>query len=149
MMYGAALLYNYLLAEKDKREELVSKYIKDLDQWHEMVQVRQGALHDWDQADFWSLVTTHGRVPIQTRQFVQRWITILLSEGEIPRIEKDKRAREVIRRREIILKGGRSRFKSKQHRELWGGAAGNFQMDYRWWVTTRIANDIIEGLQRK
>ncbi len=147
VMYGAALLYNYLLAEKDKREELTAKYIEDLDQWHEMVQMRQDALHDWDQADFWSLVTTHGRIPIQTKQFVQRWMSILLSGKDIPRIEKDKKAREVIRRREIILKGGRSRFKSKQHRELWGGAAGNFQMDYRWWVTKRIANDIIEGLQ--
>ena len=146
-MYGAALLYNYLLAEMDKREELVSKYTEDLDRWHAMVQMREDVLHDWDTAAFWSLVTAHGRIPAPTQHFVRRWLSIVLGEKDIPRIEEDKRARDVIRKREIFLKGGRSRFKSKQHRELWGGAAGNFQMDYRWWVTKRIANDIIEGLQ--
>ena len=147
VMYGAALLYNYLLAEMDKREELVSKYTEDLDQWHAMVQMRQDVLHDWDKAAFWSLVTAHGRIPAQTQHFVRRWLSILLGERRIPRIEEDKKARDLIRKREISLKGGRSRFKSKQHRQLWGGAAGNFQMDYRWWVTKRIANDIIEGLR--
>jgi hypothetical protein len=146
IMYGAALLYNYLLAEKDKREELVSKYKKDLDEWYEIVSMNHRALQNWDLTAFWSLVTTHGRTPITTQQFVRRWINIMLEKGKLSRIEGDDRARRSIREREVYLKGGRSRFRSKRHRELWGGASGNFQVDYRWWVTRRIVNDIVEGL---
>ena len=148
IMFGAALLYNYLLAEKDKREELVSKYKEDLDAWYEIVSLNQRALNDWDLAAFWSLVRAHGRIPIQTQQFVTRWINVSYKGGTIARVEKNKKAREVIRIRETYLKGGRSRFKSKRHRELWGGASGNFQVDYRWWVTKRIVNDIIRGLEK-
>jgi hypothetical protein len=142
------LLYNYLLAEKDKREELVSEYRAVLDQWHQMVSQNQQAFYKWDQTAFWSLVSKRGRIPIPTQQFVRRWVNIILEKGIVPRIEKDDRARRAIREREMYLKGGRSRFKSKRHRELWGGASGNFQVDYRWWVTKRILNDIIQGLGR-
>jgi hypothetical protein len=47
----------------------------------------------------------------------------------------------------VFLKRGRSRFRSKQHRQLWGGSAGSFQLDFRWWVARRLANDIIRGLK--
>ena len=145
LMYGAALLYNYLLAEKDKRLEVEIKHEADLVNWHEMVSGREHEFHAWALKDFWSLILGNERIPIQTRQFVNRWFKILLEGKKIPRIEKDKKACQLVRSREMLLKGGRSRFKSKSHRELWGGASGNFQMDYRWWVTKRIVDDIIAG----
>ena len=114
--------------------------------WHDMVSVRLQDFHEWDQAAFWALVTKHGRIPPPTQSFVRRWINTLLRGKDLPRIEKDKKARSLVRSRERTLKGGRSRFTSKSHRELWGGAAGNFQLDFRWWVTKRLVNDIIDGL---
>jgi len=147
LIYGAALLYNYLLAELDKREELIEAYEPELARWHDMISVRLGDFHQWDQAAFWTLVTKHGRIPAQTQSFVRRWINKLLGGKDLPRIEKDKKARSLVRSREKTLKGGRSRFTSKQHRDLWGGAAGNFQLDFRWWVTKRLVNDIIDGLR--
>ncbi len=147
LIYGAALLYNYLLAEVDKREELIEAYEPELDRWYDMISVRLRDFQKWDQAAFWTLVTKHGRIPAQTQSFVRRWINTLLGGKDLPRIEKDKKARRLVRSREISLKRGRSRFKSKQHRELWGGAAGNFQLDFRWWVTKRLVNDIIDGLR--
>lgn len=146
-IYGAALLYNYMLAEMDGREELMPGYERQLEEWYEIILQRRKTILAWDLSEFWSLLRAEGRIPVPTQQFVQGWIRILQAGSGIPRIESHNDARNLIRRRERFLKRGRSRFDNKNLRELWGGAAGNFQMDYRWWVTKRLVNDIIHGLR--
>lgn len=146
-IYGAALLYNYMLAEMDGREELMPGYERQLEEWYEMVSQRRKAYMMWDLPEFWSLIRSEGRIPVPTQQFVQGWVGILQAGSKTPRIEGLNKARNLIKRREQFLKRGRSRFDNKNLRELWGGAAGNFQMDYRWWVTKRMVNDIILGLR--
>jgi len=64
-----------------------------------------------------------------------------------PDIEDSKSARKLVQDREVLLRRGHSRLLSKQRRELSGGSAGSFQLDFRWWVARRLANDIIRGLK--
>ncbi len=145
-MYGAALLYNYLLAEMDDREEWMDIYESEMDAWRETIESSRTSFLEWEREAFWRLVTDHGSILLLTRQFVQRWLDLLLEQGTTPRIQESKEARDLVRKREMYLKRGRSRFESKPHRELWRGASGAFQLDFRWWVAKRLTNDIIEGL---
>ena len=146
VIYGAALLYNYMLAEMDGGDELMPGYGKQLDEWYEIMSRRRSALLEWDQTAFWSLIKENGRIPIPTQQFVRQWTANLLAGSETPRIEIHRKSRKLVKDRERFLKRGRSRFENRSLRELWGGAAGNFQMDFRWWVAKRLVNDIIVGL---
>jgi hypothetical protein len=72
----------------------------------------------------------------------------VLDAEHYAQIESHQAARRLVRKREEFLKGGRSRFLSKPHREMWSGASGAFQLDYRWWIAKRLVNDIIDGLGR-
>ena len=146
-MYGAALLYNYLLAEMDGRDQLIDVYGEEIEAWREMILIRMKSFLAWDREAFWGLVTAHGRIPIPTRQFVRRWLNLVLADGQVLQIVEAKPARELVRIREMSLKRGRSRFLSERHRELWGGASGSFQLDFRWWVGKRLSSDIILGLR--
>jgi len=146
-MYGAALLYNFMLAQLDGRSERADEYRAELQSWRGELQARRGEFLAWDQQRFWQLIGRHGLIPIPTRQFVDAWLRLILETSETPRVEDSESARGLVRRRETYLKRGRSRFTSKRHRELWGGASGSFQLDFRWWVARRLANDIIEGLR--
>ncbi len=146
VMYGAALLYNYLLAELDQREELLEQYRQDLDQWRQLLLEREKVFASWDRTEFWSLVQAQGRIPVLSKQFINCWIDSVMKLRSSFLIESDQEARKLVQEREIYLKRGRSRFHSQRHREMWGGSAGNYQLDFRWWVARRISNDIIVGL---
>jgi hypothetical protein len=143
IMFGAALQYNFMLAELDQREELHEQYRKDLDQWRELLSERNKAFTTWNLDEFWSLVYDYGRVPILSQQFVNGWIDLVMTMKSDRSIESDEGARKLVREREIYLKRGRSRFHSQRHREIWSGSAGSYQLDFRWWVARRISNDII------
>ena len=47
--------------------------------------------------------------------------------------------------REKKKKKGRARFTNQRTLDLWGGASGTNQLDFRWSNATVIANDIIQG----
>ena len=64
-------------------------------------------------------------------------------------IMKDKVARNLIRSREIRLKGGRSRFTNPRALDQWTGAAGLSRMNYRWPTVTRFIRDLHDGLDGK
>jgi hypothetical protein len=146
-MYGAALLYNYLLAEIDDRGDLADAYRADIDGWRDMLEGRRKSFQKWDVSAFWNLVVTHGRIPSLTRHFVNQWLGLVMGNGRVPDVIESKSAKKLVQDREVFLKRGRSRFLSKQHRQLWGGSAGSFRLDFRWWVARRLANDIIRGLK--
>jgi hypothetical protein len=145
-MHGAALLYNLMLAELREDEERVVEYRTRLDRWRAMLTARHAALACWDRNAFWALVTKARHVSGPTHSFVGAWLDLLLSGPAVPDVSDHKSARRLVREREIRLKRGRSRFESPRHLEMWSGAAGTAQLNYRWPVANRIANDIIRGL---
>lgn len=145
-MHGAALLYNLMLAELCAYEALVSEYRDLLGEWRAELMTRAAHLRNWDRSAFWSLMTDTGRIPGLTQAFVNDWLDLLLSGPSIPHLAEHEEARRLVREREVWLKRGRSRFESPRHLELWSGAAGVYQLDYRWFVARRITNDILRGL---
>ena len=147
-MYGAALLYNLMLAELQRVDDLVEIYQEEIEAWRGELEIRTAELGIWDQGGFWKLVTHNARIPPMTRRFVDAWLRVLLSSRKPPDIAVHGEARALVRDRETWLKRGRSRFESQRHLEMWSGAAGAARLDYRWPVAHRITNDILCGLVR-
>lgn len=146
MMYGAVLLYNLMLAELSQPADPVEKYKTDLEAWREALEIRSAELVAWDRNVFWELVTRKARIPIPTRRFVSDWLNVLLAGEQFPDLANCQEARALVRDREVWLKRGRSRFESQRHLEMWSGAAGIAQLEYRWSIARRITNDILHGL---
>ena len=147
-MQGAALLYNLMLAELQRVDDLVEIYQEEIEAWRGELEIRAAELAIWDQGDFWKLVTHNARIPPMTRRFVDAWLRVLLSSRKPPDITVHGEARALVRDREVWLKRGRSRFESQRHLEMWSGAAGVARLNYRWPVAHRITNDILHGLVR-
>jgi hypothetical protein len=148
-IYGAALLYNFMLAELEDIEEWVEAYRQDLSAWCEEMQGASPRLMAWDRRAFWEKLHQHGRIPYLSERFVSTWFALILDAGEIPEIMDSDTARGLVREREQRLKRARSRFRSERHRHMWSGAAGAYRLDYRWRIARRIAADILRGLGRE
>jgi hypothetical protein len=150
VMHGAALLYNLMLGEKSGREDEVTKYRDELVEWSENIQSRKAALGRWDRRDFWETVVSEGvRIPLRTRRFVDRWIDLVLESEDVAALSTDEMARSLIYDREVALKQNRARLQNQRALELWSGAAGAGQLDYRWSaVVNRIVNDILLGMEK-
>ncbi len=147
-IYGAALLYNFLLSKKIEDDALSDSYLEDLKRWHDELSSRERTLKQWDQKSFWSLTKSINSIPLRTERFVNQWLGMLFENGKIAKPEKNKKMHALIEDRERDLKGSRSRFANQRHLEIWTGAASAGQIDYRWRVVRGIVNDILAGLKK-
>ncbi|TEU17698.1 MAG: hypothetical protein E3J21_07760 [Anaerolineales bacterium] len=149
VMHGAALLYNLMLGEKSGREGEITEYRDKLAEWSENIRSRKAALGRWDRRDFWETVVSEGaRIPLRTRRFVDRWIDLVLESEDVAALSTDEMAQSLIYDREVALKQNRARLQNQRALELWSGAAGAGQLDYRWSaVVNRIVNDILLGME--
>jgi hypothetical protein len=148
-IHGAALLYNLLLARARDVDDLIEGYETDLAAWAAAVEARRDDLTRWhaDMGAFWSLAPlVLGRVPRRTRIFVEEWLRLVFAGPGPGRIGQDATAEDLLRRREAQLKGKRSRLENRRARELWRGASGTRQLDYRWFIGSRMIADIRTGL---
>ncbi|MBI3969914.1 MAG: hypothetical protein HY332_01375 [Chloroflexi bacterium] len=145
MMWGAALLYNLMLARLAERPELVEDYEQWLAVWSSMIEERQDALRAWDRSRFWDIVASGGaRVTPTTRAFAGAWMErALLAPGEMA---ASLPAQRLIHDRERALKRGQARLDNRRALENWGGAAGSAQLTFRWPVAQRKVDDILTGL---
>lgn len=148
VMHGAALLYNLMLGEKSNRKDDIAKYRDELVNWSKTVQSRKAALTRWQRRDFWEAVVSEGaRIPLRTRHFVDCWIDLVLESEDVATLSTDEMARSLIYDREVALKRNRARLQNQRALELWSGAAGAGQLDYRWGVVDKIINDILKGIE--
>ena len=85
------------------------------------------------------------RVSTRTWQFVDAWLKLALSPSTASQIKSNTSARELIHRRETSLKGNLARLDNLRALELWNGAAGTGQLDYRWRQASTIIADILSG----
>ncbi len=146
-MHGAALLYNLMLAEKRGDEDLIGEYRAGFAEWAAMVEARGQALRDWSVEAFWTMVRRENpRIPMPVQEFSSHWIRCIQAERTPLKLMEDARVRDLVADRERRLKGPRARLFSPAHLELWGGASGAGQNDYRWGITRTIARDILQGL---
>lgn len=132
-MHGAALLYNLLLGEAKPGGEHIGHYREQLDQWAGNLLARRSAFATWNRTDFWQLVlTSGGRTPLRTRQFVDGWLDLVFGQSGIANVAESLVARALITDRERQLKRRRARIGNARAIETWSGAAGSAQLDYRW-----------------
>ncbi|QDU96259.1 DUF6361 family protein [Lignipirellula cremea] len=147
-MHGAQLLYNLILAEHRAWQEKIDLYRKDLSAWGQRISRRMDILRDWDRREFWRIVyQSNPRVSSRARSFIQTWIDLATTALDLNAIADSKAARQLVENREVQLKGGLARVRSKRARELWKGAAGAAQMDLRWSSARRIVSDILTGME--
>jgi len=132
-MQGAAILYNLMLAELAAQAPLVEEHRSGFAQWAEELDVR--ALRGWDLERLWALTEGTGHtITRRAKAFVIRWVDLARREpGRIPELGD---AQTLIRLRESILKGGRSRFTNRRALEQWSGYAGIRPLNFRW-ITVR------------
>lgn len=146
IMHGAALTYNFLLAQLRGHEKLVSVHQESFDAWTEALSLDE--VRGWSINRLWELTVDHGHtITPQTRSFIQQWIE--LSRKSPKNLLSNIEAMNLIKRREMRLKGSRSRFKNKRALEQWGGYSGVGKLVYRWPNVKVLLNDLYQGINRE
>lgn len=151
-MYGSALLYNLMLAEKankrDDQDQLLDVYNKEFNEWSVNVKVLEEELKAWERNVFWTIATSNNaRIPLQTERFINTWLDMVLTSNSVVEVSKSSTARSLIKNREISLKRTQARLDNTRALEQWSGYAGTNQLNYRWQRPVRsIINDIVKGL---
>ena len=146
-IHGAALFYNFLLAEKSANRERLKQYQDELKVWAENQAARENEFSHWDQQRFWDIVkldpTVHISLP--TQNFVKSWLQLALAPAIASHLKSHQPARQLIQLRERSLKGKLARLENRDALRNWSGAAGAGRLDYRWRQAKAIIDDILVG----
>lgn len=145
-MQGAALSYNIQLAQLRNHDDLVAEHQSSFDEWSESVPLEE--IRAWSINRLWELTVDHGHtITPKTRSFIQQWIehTRKSPKGLLSNAE----AMSLVKRREMKLKGTRSRFRNQRALEQWGGYSGVGKLVYRWPNVKVLLNDLYQGMNRE
>lgn len=148
-MWGATVLYNLMLAQL--RDGDSPEYRDDLRQWALAIRDRWDVLAGWasSPAAFWgSTALRSARIPPRTRMFIENWFRLVYS-GNPEGMAENERARELIKKRELMLKGSRARLSNERALNQWTGRSGYFQLNYRWLIAFRLLSDILDSYERE
>lgn len=151
---GANLLYNLLLAEATSgdpdrfRDDRVEHYRERLARWAE----EAAATRPFDAGDLLGLgqlmAARRRNFADRTRTFLENWF----DEARSPLTVADSQsARDLISRRERLVKGGRARLRTGNLKALnaWSGASGTSRMYFRWSNVTTLLRDLYDGEGRR
>jgi Family of unknown function (DUF6361) len=140
--YGAALLYNQLIAEAREDPVRTDQYRADVAAWQT---ASTSAIADFDLQRVRQLAPKAS--PLAMR-FIQDWQrTVRAASGR--QLADHKAARELVTSREIRVKGRQRSRIAAPLRVEWAGASGSSRLDYRWRSSVeRIALDVAEGRSR-
>jgi uncharacterized protein DUF6361 len=151
-MKGAALLYNYALAVRPDGEGRPRWHTRAVEleallrEW--CAELDTGDLQRWTLAEFWDVARTHGHVVTPaTRAFVEAWVDVA-RRGEMNAVLR-RDAIDLVSKREMRLKGPRSRFVNEAAYKDWGGAAGVGAAVYRWPTARVLLADLHAGLEAR
>ena len=145
VMHGAALSYNIQLARLRNHDRLVAEHQASFDKWTAGLPLQE--IREWSVPRLWELTIDHGHtVTPQTRSFVRQWIDYARNSPKdlLSNIE----ALNLVKRREMKLKGTRSRFRNQRALEQWGGYSGVGRLVYRWPNVRVLLKDLYQGLKR-
>jgi hypothetical protein len=138
-LHGAALLFNLLIAHVRGDDERHDWYRARVAEWQNDAGQR---VADFDLTRLWELMPVRRPTP-QTRAFVEKWFEIVRSTDLA--VDVDHRARELIRRREIRVKGPQRSRIANPRRVGWNGASGSGRLDYRWGTVQQMVLDVARG----
>jgi len=149
-IYGAAILYNLMLARKSGRQNRIEQYEAELDEWAASMHARWTELRQWYERrkEFWALEFLKQAVPRLTVKFVEDWLRLVFEGGNLAAIGEDGAARALIRDRERYLKGARARLENPRALAAWSGSSGSYRLSFRWKEVKKIIADILAGLNR-
>ncbi len=148
-IYGANLMYNYLLSKQVKNDSWIEGYKKGLESWFEVISFRWTDLKNWynNLNNLWtSEALINARIPLSSRNFVDQWYDILFQQEKLDNILQSDKVEKLLKNREWRLKRDRARLLNARAREMWGGASGTIPLDYRWSTVKNIISDILNGL---
>lgn len=149
VMHGAAILYSFLLAQKQGMDDLSEELSFDFEEWFQTARQRHSELILWDLRDFWRCVEeAGGRVAVPTRDFVAAWWALWRTAQDASTLRTDANAEQLICRRERDLKKALARFDNQRALELWRGAVQS-QLDFRWSSAKVLGRDIQTGLSER
>ncbi len=148
LMHGAALLYNLILSEECKNDELISEYTGLLEEWSDVMSSRKTPFAKWNREEFWEQVAVgNPRIKEPTKRFIKNWWDLVLENPSTSMISLSA-ARQLITARESQIKPKNLvRIGNPRAREAWSGKSGSDQMDFRWKSARRILTDIFDGLE--
>ena len=88
-IHGAALLYNFMLAEKSAGKELMKQYRDELTSWAESLLARENEFTRWDRKQFWSIARSDPSIRISplTQDFVDKWLDLALAPAIASRVK--------------------------------------------------------------
>jgi len=147
--WGAALILNRVVANlraEDRGMPGADVLGSDLAIWMDMIRSRRSSFKKWDRTDFWHLVLDATWVPRHTREFIDRWLDLAISNAASA-IRPSAEALNLLRAREHQLKGPRARLVSQRAREVSSGLQGTSLLDFRWGTGAVIITDIRQGLR--
>ena len=138
VMYGAVLIYNFLLAEEVKMQKRKNKFSNDFQIWFNKLQVKD--IENWDLNTLWKITNVNDD---KIKEFVSTWVDYVKNGYE--KLYKDNNVQKLIRNREINYKGSRSRFKNQKALDQWkvSNGAGLNRLDYRWSTVKQFLADIL------
>ena len=142
LVHGAALAYNSLLARERDDQRLLGHYDDLIGLWSKELAGNQPLADGWTVETLWRLMAARGTpVKAGTQAFVTSWVCAVAQDGADAATRPA--SRDLIRQREIALKGGRARVVNRDALNAWTGGAGMVRLDYRWAVARRLMNDIL------
>ena len=147
IMHGAALFYNYLLAQKANIPEWEEDYRTAVQNWAVEINGMLDNLRQWDLVEFWETVKLgNTTIPYATRTFVGEWIDYCIRREGLSNILDSSTTAAMITDRERYLKRSRARLTNQQALNNWTGEAGTSQLAYRWQIIRGMVNDLLKGL---
>src|SRR6202162_858444 len=147
VMHGAPLLYNLILAEQAQRDESVATYRDRFAKWADLLSRQSRVFAFWKRERFWKLITAaNPRISTSTHDFINTWWNLALA-GDALALRDDRSARTLIRERERRLKKNLARIDNPRALELWNGASGTAQLEFRWGISQQLLQDIFTGLE--
>ncbi len=152
-VHGANLLYNLLLAEATStdperfRDDRVAHYRERLQTWAD----ETASSRPFGSQDFLELgqmmAARRRNYTDRTRAFLEHWC----AESRTPHtVAESPSARELIIRRERLVKQGRARLRPGNLKALnaWSGASGTARLHFRWANVTTLLQDLYDGEAR-
>jgi len=141
--FGAAVLYNQMIAELRHDDQLLEQHRETGRTWLISFEEQLGDITKWanDKPAFWRAVENRGHdIPPRTMAFVEQWVELLIEHrGNLFDLDPAKR---LIREREIDKKRRNSRFTNSRVRDQWGGSSGLVPMIYRWQIAQSYVSDM-------
>ena len=146
-MFGAAILYNLIVAEQiPGGGDRVERYRQLMSVWQTEIDARMAHLRKWNLTDMWQLMAQAGaRVHPLARDFVTSWVQLTRSD-QFKADTTGEQARRLVAVREKRLKGPLARIDNPSVQERWEGDSGLGRFDFRWSNARIVLSDIAATL---